>query len=165
MDRLACWSHPPVAEFQYGKWLRDEYESGHVPQRGIAADLTILLDPARRRGTALVGPSAATVLPEIPENDLVAASIAGIDGLLDDLEGDERNVLLTFARMLVTAETGEVIPKDAAAEAVCDRVADAGLLEAAAADYRGQPSLEWSEYTDEVRACVQQLIQAVQLVE
>jgi streptomycin 3"-adenylyltransferase len=37
---------------------------------------------------------------------------------MGDWLGDERNVLLTLARMIVTVEAGEVVPKDEAARRV-----------------------------------------------
>jgi streptomycin 3"-adenylyltransferase len=43
--------------------------------------------------------------------------------LLDDLEGDTRNVLLTLARIWVTLGTGEIRSKDAAADWVLPRLA------------------------------------------
>lgn len=43
--------------------------------------------------------------------------------LLTDLVGDEHNVLLTLARMIMTLHTGAVVPKDVAAEQVADESA------------------------------------------
>ncbi|MBS3942076.1 MAG: DUF4111 domain-containing protein [Actinobacteria bacterium] len=162
-DQLVPWSHPPHAEFQYGEWLRDDYETGHVPVRTLAHDLTVLLDTVQRHGRALLGPPAETVVPAIPPADLVSASLEGVDGLLQDLEGDERNVLLTFARMLVTAESGQVAPKDVAAEAVAGRVGRdcRRLLHAAVSDYNGRAEFDWSSHTDDVRTCVDQLLALV----
>lgn len=161
-DQLIDWSHPPTAEFQYGEWLRDEYESSHVPGQTVSPDLTVLLDTVHRHGRAVIGPPPKTVVPEIPRADLVAASVAGVQGLLDDLEGDERNVLLTFARMVVTAETGKIVPKDIAADEIAGRLDDGRLLQAAAADYRGRVSLVWDERTADVRAVIKRLIELVE---
>jgi len=42
--------------------------------------------------------------------------VAGIHSLLDDLDGDTRNVVLTFARIWTTLATGEIRSKAAAAD-------------------------------------------------
>ncbi|MFJ5999055.1 aminoglycoside adenylyltransferase domain-containing protein [Streptomyces sp. NPDC092370] len=44
--------------------------------------------------------------------------MAGIPGLLEDLDGDTRDVLLTFARIRTTLATGRIKPKDAADRAL-----------------------------------------------
>jgi streptomycin 3"-adenylyltransferase len=46
---------------------------------------------------------------------VIRASVAGIPELLDNLAGDTRNVLLTFARIWTTLATGQIRPKDTAA--------------------------------------------------
>jgi hypothetical protein len=42
--------------------------------------------------------------------------VAGLPGLLEDLDGDTRNVVLTLARVWTTLATGGIRPKDAAAD-------------------------------------------------
>jgi len=53
------------------------------------------------------------------------AVVAGIPSLLADLDGDQRNVLLTLARVLVTLETDEIVSKEEAAELVAHRLTPA----------------------------------------
>ncbi|WP_317447409.1 DUF4111 domain-containing protein [Streptomyces collinus] len=52
----------------------------------------------------------------LPHADLVRASLAGVPGLLDGLDSDTRNVLLTLARIGATLATGEIRSKDGAAD-------------------------------------------------
>jgi streptomycin 3"-adenylyltransferase len=80
------------------------------------ADLALLITMAVAGDHPLTGPRPAQVLDPVPHADLVRASVAGIPGLVDSLDGDTRNVLLTFARIWTTLATGRIRSKDAAAD-------------------------------------------------
>jgi streptomycin 3"-adenylyltransferase len=110
------WVFPPSADFCYGEWLRAGYEAGTVPQPEPMPDLALLLTMVLAGDRPLTGPPPAQVLDPVPHADLVRASLAGIPGLLQDLDGDTRNVLLTLARVWTTLATGEIRSKDAAAD-------------------------------------------------
>jgi streptomycin 3"-adenylyltransferase len=110
------WRYPPTGDFLYGEWLRADYEAGLVPQPEPMPDLALLITMTLTGDHPLTGPRPARVLDPVPWADLVRASVAGIPGLLDDLEGDTRNVLLTFARIWTTLATGRIRSKDSAAE-------------------------------------------------
>ncbi|MGW3247385.1 aminoglycoside adenylyltransferase family protein [Streptomyces sp. NPDC001070] len=110
------WRYPPTGDFLYGEWLRAEYEAGKIPGPEPMPDLALLITMALAGDHPLTGPRPAQVLDPVPHADLVRASVAGIPGLLDDLDGDTRNVLLTLARIWTTLATGEIRSKDAAAD-------------------------------------------------
>ncbi|MGQ4390168.1 aminoglycoside adenylyltransferase family protein [Streptomyces sp. SAS_270] len=110
------WRYPPTGDFLYGEWLRAQYEAGVVPQPEQRPDLALLIAMALTGDHPLTGPRPAQVLDPVPRADLVRASVAGIPGLLDDLDRDTRNVLLTFARIWTTLATGRIKSKDAAAD-------------------------------------------------
>ncbi|MFI5479558.1 aminoglycoside adenylyltransferase family protein [Streptomyces rubiginosohelvolus] len=110
------WRYPPTCDFLYGEWLRAEYEAGTVPRSEPMPDLALLISMTLTGDAPLTGPRPAQVLDPVPHADLVRASVAGIPELLDDLEGDTRNVLLTLARIWATLATGRIMPKDAAAD-------------------------------------------------
>ncbi|MFJ8545332.1 aminoglycoside adenylyltransferase family protein [Streptomyces sp. NPDC093586] len=116
------WRYPPTGDFLYGEWLRAEYEAGAVPQPEPMPDLALLITMTLAGDRPLTGPRPAQVLDAVPQADLVRASVAGIPGLLDDLDGDTRNVLLTFARIWTTLATGRIESKDAAADWVLARL-------------------------------------------
>ncbi len=109
------WQYPPTGDFLYGEWLRAEYEAGEIPRPEPMPDLALLITMALAGDRSLTGPRPAQVLDPVPHADLVRASVAGIPGLLDSLDGDTRNVLLTFARIWTTLATGRIRSKDAAA--------------------------------------------------
>lgn len=110
------WRYPPTCDFLYGEWLRAEYEAGKVPRPEPLPDLALLITMALTGDHPLVGPRPTQILDPVPHSDLVRASVAGIPDLLDNLDGDTRNVLLTFARIWTTLTTGRIRPKDAAAD-------------------------------------------------
>jgi aminoglycoside 9-adenylyltransferase len=122
---LVPWHYPPRSELVYGEWLRDGFEQGRIPPAATDPDLAIVLATARERSRSLCGPELAELLPSIPEADLRRAVLDSLPGLLEGLPGDERNVLLTLARMWRTAETGEIVPKDVAAAWALKRLPEA----------------------------------------
>jgi len=117
------WRYPPRSEFQYGEWLRDDYERGVVPAASDASpDLAPLISMVLLGNQPLFGPPPADVLDPVPHADLIHAIVAGIPGLLDDLESDAANVVLTLARIWTTVATGAIHSKDAAADWVLPRL-------------------------------------------
>lgn len=143
---IVPWTYPPNRDFRYGEWLREEYVEGVLPERERDPDLAVVLRAALDSAEPLLGPDPADLLPTVPDGDLRRAILDSLPSLLDDLEGDERNVLLTLARMVVTLGTGEIVPKDVAAQVV-SRVAPAGVsatLERARAAYLGVAPDDWT---------------------
>lgn len=116
------WRYPPQQDFLYGEWLRDAFEQGVVPQREHAPDLSVLITMVLQGNAGLVGPPPAQLLDPVPPEDLVRGATAGIPQLLEDLESDTRNVLLTLARIWLTLETGQIGSKDTAADWVLERI-------------------------------------------
>ncbi len=78
----------------------------------------------RQSGRALIGPPPEQLLDPVPRPDLLRSMADELPALLDDLENDTRNVLLTLARMWVTAATGHIQPKNVAAEWAAERMPD-----------------------------------------
>ena len=137
--------YPPRSEFLYGEWLRDGFGAGAVPQPETNPDLAVLIAQTRQAAVTLAGPPARELLPEV-STDLLRRAIADAHGrVLSDLLGDERNVLLTLARMWRTLETGEIVPKDVAAEWAMRRLEGraAALVEYASRAYLGLVADDW----------------------
>jgi predicted nucleotidyltransferase len=107
--------YPARAEFVYGEWLRDALEGGAVPQAEASPEFTLLIAQAREEAVPLMGPSIADLASNIPQ-DVIRRAIGDLlPELVGSVDGDERNVLLTLARMWRTLATGQFVPKDAAA--------------------------------------------------
>src|SRR3954454_20320698 len=125
-SEIRPWRYPPRMDFQYGDWLRGEFERGNLepcpPEEN--PDLTTLLAMVQLGGRPLLGSPAAEVLDPVPAGDLrrgaadgdLRRAVSNVDALLEGLEDDTRNVLLTLARAWSTLETGQIRSKDAAAD-------------------------------------------------
>lgn len=146
------WRYPPRFDFQYGDWLRAEFESGDVEPWPTTTnpDLTALITMALLADRPLLGPPPAEILARPPEAHLARAIVGDIEQLLDDLDSDTRNVILTLARIWATLATGTIRSKDAAADWALARLPDEHrpILMRARAIYLGEEAERW----DDVRA-------------
>lgn len=64
------WRWPPVGDFQYGEWLRHEYEAGLVPQPRTMPDVALAVAITLAGDRPLAGPPPAEVLDPVPPADL-----------------------------------------------------------------------------------------------
>ncbi|WP_426577206.1 aminoglycoside adenylyltransferase family protein [Xenorhabdus stockiae] len=113
---LRAAHYPARSEFMYGEWLRHQYEEGKMLKPVYDPELTLVLAQSRQEAIPLIGPPASDLLPVVPKSEIHRAIKDVLPGLIETLEGDERNVLLTLARMWRTLVTGEFVPKDIAAD-------------------------------------------------
>ena len=95
-----------------------------------------------------------SVFDPVPRSDFVAALAHGVDGLLDELETDTRNVVLTLARIWSGIVTDEVLSKDAAADWALPRLPEhlRPVLARARAIYLGDEEERWDDIRPQVRA-------------
>lgn len=137
--------HPPLRDYQYGEWLRDDIEQGRVPQPQRDADAAILLWQVRISSVTLLGAPPSDMIAPTPESDIRRAIGGALPSLMSYLKGDERNVLLTLARMLYTLRERGICAKDAAAEwAKAFLTPDgAALMELARLEYLGMEKHDW----------------------
>ncbi|MBY4896642.1 aminoglycoside adenylyltransferase family protein [Cupriavidus sp. AU9028] len=115
LAQIRPWRYPAIREYQFGEWLRAELLQGATIERQRDPDLALLLTAARQHSHALWGPSAAQLLDPVPERDRLRAMREMLPELAENWEEDPRNAVLTLCRMLVTAVTGDIVPKDQAA--------------------------------------------------
>ena len=142
------WRYPPPLELQYGDWWRREFEGGEpAPWTSPNPDLAVVLTGVLHGGLPLIGPPPGELLDPVPRADLDRAMLDTIPGLLADLEPDTANVVLTLARIWVTLDSGEIRPKDAAADWVLRRLPDEhrAVLERARAVYLGDADDRWDD--------------------
>lgn len=156
---LTASLYPTRSEFIYGEWLRHEYEMGEIPKPVCDPELTLILAQSRQEAMPLFGPEARSILPEIPRADIHRAIRGVLPTLIETLQGDERNVLLTLARMWRTLVTGEFVSKDVAADWAAVRlpaIQAAVLTNAREAYLRGHEE-DWHSRQQELQLTVSSL--------
>jgi streptomycin 3"-adenylyltransferase len=147
------WRYPPPLDFEYGDWWRKEFERGELPWVSPNPDLALLLEMVLQANHPLFGPPPAEVLDPIPPADFRRAMFDSIPALVGFLDGDEANVVLTFARIWTTLATGVIRSKDAAADWALPRLPleHRAVLEHARAIYLGDAVEEWGDLLPRVR--------------
>ena len=158
------WRYPPKNEYIYGEWLRDDFEKGRVPEPAYDPDLAIVLAQVRKNSLPLFGPHASDMLDPVPMPDIRRAIMESLPGLIEGTHGDERNVILTLARMWITVAVSEIAPKDVAAKwAIPQLPAEhAALLDIARKAYRGECVDNWEGREPEVTALVNHMKNAIE---
>ena len=149
------WRYPPSFDFQYGDWLRSEFESGDGEPWPTTKnpDLVSLISLVLLADTPLLGPPPGELLDPVPPADSVRAMLGAIDGLFGDLDSDTGNVVLTLARIWSTVETGDVRSKDAAADWALSRLPEEhrAVLARARAVYLDDEDDCWDDLRQQVR--------------
>lgn len=156
------WRYPPRFDFQYGDWLRRDFEAGNVEPWPTTTnpDLASLLTMVLLANRLLLGPPPAEVLDPVPRGDYIQASVGDIDTLLGDLAWDTRNVLLTLARIWSTLATDEIRSKDAAAAWALERLPREHqfVLARARAIYLGAEDERWDDVEPRLRPFVDYVV-------
>jgi predicted nucleotidyltransferase len=115
---IVPWRYPARRELQFGEWLREDIMAGRFEAAVADADLAILLTKARENSVALFGPPAQSVFNAVPEDDFyrVLSDTLDLWNAPADWEHEERNIVLTLARIWYSASTGAIAPKEVAGE-------------------------------------------------
>jgi predicted nucleotidyltransferase len=148
------WRYPPRFDFQYGDWLRREFEIGNVEPwpTTLNPDLAIMITMAVLANTPILGPPPADLFDPVPHQDLLNAMLGDIERLRGDIDSDTRNVILTLARIWSTVATGIIRSKDAAVDWGLDRLPEAQrpVLARARAIYLGEQPDRWDDIGDDI---------------
>jgi len=165
-SQVVPWKYPPLREMQFGEWLRDDITKGEYESAQPDPDLAIVLTKARQSSVPLRGEPASLLFAAIPERDLQDTfhQILAIWNNADDVMGDERNILLTLARIWYSVEKGKIVAKDDAAAWLLPQLSApyVELLREARAEYLGRATVNWSAKTPQVVAFVHDVKKAIQ---
>lgn len=151
--------YPARAEFVYGEWLRDAFTNGAVTRAETSPEFTLVLAQARREALPMVGPGLADFVSDIPCDSIYRAIGELLPELIGRVDGDERNVLLTLARMWRTLTTNQFVSKNAAADWASPQLSDqaAGTLSIARDAYLGDGTDDLHLRRKEVSHAVEEL--------
>lgn len=157
------WRYPPRCEFQYGEWLRDEYERGATPTPAASSDLAVLITMVRQSGTPLLGRRPEEVLDPVPWKDLARSLVDGVPDLLSELETDTRNAVLTLARIWMSLATGTLNAKHVAADWALHRlpVEYQPVLARARAIHLGEHEEAWQDLLPSIRPYANHVVSAI----
>lgn len=135
-----------------------------IPEPTFDPDLTILLAQLRKNSINLFGLKATEVLESVPMTDIQKAMRESLPGLIASMKGDERNVILTLARMWLTTSTGEISSKDLAADWAIPQLAKehAILLDKARKAYLGEYEDSWEGMETEVTELVHDMKRSIE---
>ncbi|MBK5144550.1 DUF4111 domain-containing protein [Budviciaceae bacterium BWR-B9] len=147
-SQLVPWQFPPTREMQFGEWLRDDILAGIYEPAQQDIDITILLTKVRNASVALTGENADTLFNPVPKHDLLQTFKHTLELWNEpkDLQGDERNIILTLARIWYSVVTENIIVKDQAADWLLPQLPaeHTAILQAARSEYLGLSSENWT---------------------
>lgn len=151
------WHYPSNFDFQYGEWLRKEFESGNIepwPAKEMP-DLALLVTQVLLASKTLVGVNPDQLLCEVPYKDFLMATTDALPNLMSDLDNDTRNVLLTFARIWSTVETDTIRSKPAAADWAIDCLPEKyhPVMNRAKAISKGEVEEYWDDIRELIKPC------------
>ena len=160
------WHYPPNCDFQYGDWLREQFESGIIEPwstKEEMPDLAILITQVLLASKTLFGDVPNQLLCEVPYKDFMIATTDALQNLMSELDSDTRNVLLTFARIWSTVETDAIRSKPAAADWAINRFPEQyrPVLQRAKAICVGEEQEHWDDIQELIKPCADFIIQQI----
>ena len=167
-SELNPWKYPPSFDFQYGDWMREEFQSGDFKSslETVNPDIAIIATQVMLSGENLVGLPLDKLMDEVPYGDFMRATSGGVTDLLPELKDDTRNVLLTLARIWHTLATDTISSKDAVAKWTFNKLPEKSV-EVMGHAYEvllGEETENWNKFTQEqIRECAYQLVKEVDL--
>lgn len=156
------WCYPPEFEFQYGEWLREDFEKGHYdvwPSMQMP-DLALLITQVKLSSQTLLGIDAEELLPDIPYKDFIQAISDDLPHLMGNIDDDTRNVLLTSARIWKTLVTDIISSKPKAAMWAIEQLPEdyKPVLQRAKSICEGLEKEHWDDLKELIKPTAQFLV-------
>jgi hypothetical protein len=151
------WHYPPLFDFQYGEWLRNQFESSNIepwPSKEMP-DLALLVTQVLLASKTLLGTNPDQLLCKVPYKDFLTATVDALPNLMSELDSDTRNVLLTLARIWSTVATDTIRSKAAAADWVINHLPEKyrAVMERAKAICKGDQKEHWDDIGELIKPC------------
>lgn len=159
------WHYPPKFDFQYGEWLRKQFETGNIDPwtSKEMPDLALLITQILLASYTLEGSVPDQLLCNVPYKDFMQAITYALPHLMLDLENDVRNVLLTYARIWCTITTNVIHSKPAAANWVINHISQQyrPVMERARAICKGEKKEHWDDLQELIKPCADFILNAI----
>ncbi|WP_272570272.1 aminoglycoside adenylyltransferase domain-containing protein [Providencia sp. PROV255] len=141
-------NYPARCEFIYGEWLRKDFEEDIFYPADSNPEYTLMLAQAKHYSKPCNNLNFP--LPTVDQEQIRQAILDCLPQLTDSLNGDERNVLLTMARMWFTMQSGHFISKDEAADWILGQVPYeyTEVIKAARDSYLNGNQVDWASYQE-----------------
>lgn len=156
------WYYPPNFDFQYGDWLRTQFESGIIEPWTTKKmpDLALLITQVLLASKTLFGADPDRLLCRVPYKDFVSATTDALENLISELNSDTRNVLLTLARIWSTLETNAIRSKPTAANWAIERLPEQYrcVIKRARAICQGEEKEIWDDIRELILPCANMII-------
>ena len=151
------WTYPPLFDFQYGDWLREEFAAGKYEpyESKEMPDLALLITQVLLASKVLHGPPADHLLCSVPYRDFLNATKDALAHLIADIKTDTRNVLLTYARIWAMLRSDTIFSKHEAVLRVLDQIPEEiqlALIKARAFCLGEEPE-DWDGLQIEAKQC------------
>jgi len=151
------WHYPPIFDFQYGEWLREQFEHGNIEPWATKEmpDLALLVTQVLLASTTLAGTNPDQLLCKVPYKDVMTATQEVLPTLISEIDSDTRNVLLTLARIWNTVETDAIRSKPAAADWVINHLPEQyrSVIQRAKAICTGEEQEHWDDIKELIKPC------------
>lgn len=156
---ISPWHYPPHFDFQYGDWLRQEFEVGNMepwPNKEMP-QLAIMLTQLLLAHEVIFGPNPSQLIEKIPYYDFMTAISSSLDSLMEELHSDTRNVLLTYARIWYTTTTDSICSKSTAATKAIEKLPKEyqPVMQRALAICLGKEKEYWDDIKDLIQPCAE----------
>lgn len=159
------WQYPPKFDYHYGDWMRKDFKSGNFEPwiTTTMPSLALVITQVLLSSKTVSGQEPKLVLTSVPYTDFIAATIKEMDNLKADVQTDERNVLLTFARIWLTVETDRIGSKQQAAAWAIQQLPDEykPLMQHALNSTIGTEPDEWNEMRALLEPCADLMMQQI----
>ena len=164
-EQVNPWQYPPLFDFQYGDWLRKEFESGNIEPwfSKEMPDLALLITQLLLENKTLSGSSPENLLVNVPYQDVLKAIKGSLHELEENFDDDTRNVLLTHARTWVLLATDLIYSKPDAAQWVIENLPDEHkpIMEKAKAICLGEEVESWGGQLEAAKGCADYMIEKI----
>jgi streptomycin 3"-adenylyltransferase len=159
------WRYPPSFDFQYGEWLRNQFEGGNIKPwlTKEIPDLAILITQVLLASKTLVGTNPNQLLCNVPYKDFIDATTDALPHLMSDINSDTRNVLLTLARIWNTLATDTICSKPAAVDWVISYLPEKyhPVMLRAKAICKGEEQENWDDIQEVIKPCADFIIDRI----